>query len=419
MEEGLKVERETFAPLALSEISKNLIELFFTSEILKKETFSRAKPRAVKETTVIGTARNMKSIIRAFSAMMADFENVKRRSRLTDREIALKMDRVTYTTEMDGLSRSDFVIEAVSEDPKIKQAVYTQLEEHLTEDAIVATNTSSLSITDLVADTVHPERFVGMHFFNPVAKMPLVEVIAGAKTNAKTIATVVDLTKKLGKTPIKVKECAGFLVNRTLLPYLNEAAKMFEEGESVEHIDQVLKAFGMPMGPFTLADEVGLDIGKKVSDILFESYGERMQPSPLLAQMTEKNWLGKKTGKGFYLHQGKQQTFNTGVQSLQCGKAVLDKQTILDRAILIMVNEASRCLEEKVVANARYLDMAMVMGTGFPAFRGGLLRYADSLGIAEVVKRLSEFETHYSERFRVSGLLLKMLEKKQTFYGNM
>ncbi|WP_294951448.1 3-hydroxyacyl-CoA dehydrogenase NAD-binding domain-containing protein [Sulfurovum sp.] len=440
MEEGLKVERETFAPLALSEISKNLIELFFTSEVLKKETFSRAKPRAVKETVVIGTgtmgagiawaltnrdipvrlgARNMKSIVRAFSAIMADFENVKRRGRLTDREIALKMDRVTCTTEMDGLSRSDFVIEAVSEDPKIKQAVYTQLEEHLAEDAIVATNTSSLSVTDLAADTVHPERFVGMHFFNPVAKMPLVEVIAGAKTNAKTIATVVGLTKKLGKTPIKVKECAGFLVNRTLLPYLNEAAKMFEEGESVEHIDKVLKAFGMPMGPFTLADEVGLDIGKKVSDILFESYGERMKPSPLLAQMTEKNWLGKKTGKGFYLHQGKQLTFNTEVQSLQCGKTVLDEQTILDRAILIMVNEASRCLEEKVVANARYLDMAMVMGTGFPAFRGGLLRYADSLGVAEVVRRLSEFETHYSERFRVSGLLLKMLEKKQTFYGNM
>ncbi len=440
MEEGLKVERETFAPLALSEISKNLIELFFTSEVLKKETFSRAKPHAVKETVVIGTgtmgagiawaltnrdipvrlgARNMKSIVRAFSAMMADFENVKHRGRLTDREIALKMDRVTCTTEMDGLSRSDFVIEAVSEDPKIKQAVYTQLEEHLAEDAIVATNTSSLSVTDLAADTVHPERFVGMHFFNPVAKMPLVEVIAGAKTNAKTIATVVGLTKKLGKTPIKVKECAGFLVNRTLLPYLNEAAKMFEEGESVEHIDKVLKAFGMPMGPFTLADEVGLDIGKKVSDILFESYGERMKPSPLLAQMTEKNWLGKKTGKGFYLHQGKHLTFNTEVQSLQCGKTVLDEQTILDRAILIMVNEASRCLEEKVVANARYLDMAMVMGTGFPAFRGGLLRYADSLGVAEVVRRLSEFETHYSERFRVSGLLLKMLEKKQTFYGNM
>ena len=317
---------------------------------------------------------------------------------------------------MDGLFGSDFVIEAVSEDPKVKQAIYAQLEARLLDDAIIATNTSSLAITDLVTDAAHPERFVGMHFFNPVAKMPLVEVIAGEKTNAKTMATVVALAKRLGKTPIKVKECAGFLVNRTLLPYLNEAAKMFEEGEDVERIDKVLKDFGMPMGPFTLADEVGLDIGQKVSEILYEAYGERMKPSSVLTTMTEKNWLGKKTGKGFYLHHGRKQSLNTELQSLQNGKETLDEQTILDRAILIMINEASLCLEEKVVANARYLDMAMVMGTGFPAFRGGLLRYADVLGIAEVVKRLESLETRFGERFEASKLLVKMAEKGKMFY---
>ena len=437
LDKGLKVELEVFAPLAQSEISKNLIELFFTSEVLKKETFSRAKPREVKETTVMGVgtmgtgiawaltnrdipvrlgARKMESISKAFSKMSVNFESVKRRGRLNDREIALKMDRVTYTTEMDGLAGSDLVIEAVSEDPKVKQAIYAQLEERLAEDAIIATNTSSLAITDLVTGTEHPERFVGMHFFNPVAKMPLVEVIAGENTNAKTMATVVALAKRLGKTPIKVKECAGFLVNRTLLPYLNEAAKMFEEGESVEHIDQVLKAFGMPMGPFTLADEVGLDIGQKVSDILYEAYGERMKPSAVLTAMTEKNWLGKKTGKGFYLHHGRKQSFNTEMKSMQSNKATLDDQIILNRAVLIMVNEASRCLEEKVVANAHYLDMAMVMGTGFPAFRGGLLRYADALGIAEVVKRLAVLETRFGERFKASELLVKMAEKGKIFY---
>lgn len=437
LQEGLKVELEVFAPLAQSEISKNLIELFFTSEVLKKETFSRAKPREVKEATVMGVgtmgsgiawaltnrdipvrlgARKMESIAKAISKITANFESIRRRGRLSDREIALKMDRVTYTTEMDGLFGSDFVIEAVSEDPKIKQIIYAQLEERLAEDAIIATNTSSLAITDLVKETEHPERFVGMHFFNPVAKMPLVEVIAGEKTNAKTMATVVGLAKRLGKTPIKVKECAGFLVNRILLPYLNETAKMFEEGENVEHIDKVLKAFGMPMGPFTLADEVGLDIGQKVSDILYEAYGERMKPSPVLAQMTEKNWLGKKTGKGFYLHHGRKQSFNTELKSLQNGKGTLDEQTILDRAILIMVNEASFCLEEKVVANAHYLDMAMVMGTGFPAFRGGLLRYADAIGIDEIVKRLSELEVRFGERFKASKLLVQMREKGKMFY---
>jgi 3-hydroxyacyl-CoA dehydrogenase/enoyl-CoA hydratase/3-hydroxybutyryl-CoA epimerase len=437
LNEGLKVELEAFAPLAQSEISKNLIELFFTSEVLKKETFSRAKPREVKDAAVMGVgtmgsgiawaltnrdipvrlgARKMESIAKAFSKMTANFESIRRRGRLSDREIALKMDRVTYTTEMNGLSGLDFVIEAVSEDQKVKQAIYVQLEEHLAEDAIIATNTSSLAITDLVKKTKYPERFVGMHFFNPVAKMPLVEVIAGEKTNAKTMATVVGLAKRLGKTPIKVKECAGFLVNRTLLPYLNETAKMFEEGESVEHIDKVLKAFGMPMGPFTLADEVGLDIGQKVSDILHEAYGERMKPSSVLAQMTEKNWLGKKTGKGFYLHHNRKQSLNMELKSLQKAKKTLDEQTILDRAILIMINEAARCLEEKVVANARYLDMAMVMGTGFPAFRGGLLRYADALGIAEVVKRLADLEVRFGERFKASKLLVQMSEKGKMFY---
>jgi len=440
LDKGLKVELEVFAPLAQSEISKNLIELFFTSEVLKKETFSRAKAREVKEATLMGVgtmgsgiawalanrdipvrlgARKMESIAKAISKMMANFESIKRRGRLNSREIALKMDRVTYTSRMDGLSGSDFVIEAVSEDPKVKQAIYAQLEERLSEEAIIATNTSSLAITDLVADTQHPERFVGMHFFNPVAKMPLVEVIAGEKTNAKTMATVVGLAKRLGKTPIKVKECAGFLVNRTLLPYLNEVAKMFEEGESVEHIDQVLKAFGMPMGPFTLADEVGLDIGQKVSDILYEAYGERMKPSPVLTEMAEKNWLGKKTGKGFYLHHGKKHSFNTELKSMQSGKESLDEQTILDRAILIMINEASRCLEEKVVANAHYLDMAMVMGTGFPAFRGGVLRYADALGIEEVVKRLAVLETRFGERFEASKLLVNMAEKGKIFYAEI
>jgi len=440
LNKGLNVELAVFAPLAQSEISKNLIELFFTSEVLKKETFSRAKPREVKEATVMGVgtmgsgiawaltnrdipvrlgARKMESIGKAFSKMTANFESVKRRGRLSDREIALKMDRVTYTTKMDGLAGSDFVIEAVSEDPKVKQAIYAQLEERLSEEAIIATNTSSLAITGLVADTQYPERFVGMHFFNPVSKMPLVEVIAGEKTNAKTMATVVDLAKRLGKTPIKVKECAGFFVNRTLLPYLNEAAKMFEEGESVEHIDQVLKAFGMPMGPFTLADEVGLDIGQKVSGILYEAYAERMKPSPVLTQMVEKNWLGKKTGKGFYLHHGRKYSFNTELKSMQNGKESLDEQTILDRAILIMINEASRCLEEKVVANAHYLDMAMVMGTGFPAFRGGLLRYADALGIEEVVKRLATLETRFGERFEASKLLVNMAEKGKIFYAEI
>ena len=438
LEDGLQVELEVFAPLATSEISKNLIELFFTSEQLKKESFSTAKAKPIDTAAVIGVgtmgsgiawalahrdipvrlgARKMSSIAKAMTKMMKSFESIKRRGRLTDREIGLKMDRVTHTTSMQGLGNVDIVVEAVSEDPKVKQNVFTDVESKVREDTIIATNTSSINITSLAISASHPERFVGMHFFNPVQMMPLVEVIAGEETSDETVASVVALAKKLGKTPIKVSECAGFLVNRTLLPYLNEAAKMFEEGENVEHIDKILTDFGMPMGPFTLADEVGIDIGDKVSSILYDAYGSRMQPSSVLGRMIEKEWLGKKTGKGFYLHKGKKRSYNSEMTALQYGHKILEENIILDRAILIMVNEATKCLEEGVVANARYLDMAMVMGTGFPAFRGGLLRYADSEGLENIVQRLEALAEQYGERFEPAGLLVEMVKSYEKFYA--
>ncbi|HFQ62292.1 MAG TPA: fatty-acid oxidation protein subunit alpha [Epsilonproteobacteria bacterium] len=437
LEDGLKVELEYFEPLATSDISKNLIELFFTSEALKKETFSTGKAKTIESAAVIGVgtmgsgiawalahkdipvrlgARKMPSIAKAMVKMMKNFESIKRRGRLTDREIGLKMDRVTYSTEMKGLENADIILEAVSEDPVVKNKVYASLEEHVKKGAIIATNTSSLGITELVKETKYPKRFVGMHFFNPVSRMPLVEIIAGEQTSDKTVATVVSLAKRLGKTPIKVSECAGFLVNRTLLPYLNEAAKMFEEGENVEQIDKLLTEFGMPMGPFTLADEVGIDIGEKVSAILYEAYGERMKPSALLEQMTAKEWLGKKTGTGFYSHKGKAKAHNEHISELHMSNPHLSDETILDRCILIMVNEAAKCLEEGVVDNARYLDMAMVMGTGFPAFRGGLLRYADAEGLESIVSRLSTLETQYGERFTPASSLVEMAANNKRFY---
>lgn len=337
LDDGLKVELEVFAPLATSDISKNLIELFFTSERLKKEHFSDAKPKNITHSAVIGVgtmgsgiawalahkdipvrlgARKMPSIAKAMTKMMKSFESIKRRGRLTDREIGLKMDRVTHTTDMSGLGGVDIVIEAVSEDPKVKQKVFTDLEARVDESCIIATNTSSLDISLLTKTARHPERFVGMHFFNPVQVMPLVEIIAGKETSDETVATVVKLAKRLGKTPIKVSECAGFLVNRTLLPYLNEAAKMFGEGEDLQRIDKLLKGFGMPMGPFILADEVGIDIGDKVSTILHAAYGSRMSPSSVLERMLAKGWLGKKTGTGFYTHKGKNKSYNSEMTAL-------------------------------------------------------------------------------------------------------
>ena len=437
LKEGLEVELDAFVPLSVSEISKNLIGLFFTSEKLKKEHFAKAKPRDIKCVTVVGVgtmgsgiawilsykdiavrlkARSMESIAKAYAKMMKNYEAIKRRGRLIPREIGLKMDRITYTTGTEGLAKADMAIEAVSENAKVKQSVFAELEANMSPDAIIATNTSSLSITALTKETRHPERFVGMHFFNPVPKMPLIEVIASEKTSDETVATVVALAKRLGKTPIKVGESPGFLVNRILLPYLNEAARLFEEGASVVQIDHVLEQFGMPMGPFTLADEVGIDIGKEVSGILEEAYGERMPKAQIIEQLVTKGWLGKKSHKGFYLHQGKNKSPNPELASFQSESKEIAEQEIIARTMLIMINEASRCLEEGVVKNAAYLDMAMVLGTGFPAFRGGLLRYAESLGIGNVVERLKALEAVHGIRFAPSDLLMKMAQKDKRFY---
>jgi len=423
--------------LALTNTSKNLIELFFISEALKQESFSTGKAKQINEACVVGTGamgsgiawalnhqdidvrlkdRTVESSGKAIQKIRKIYEGIKKRGRLTEREVTLKMDKITFTTEYVGFEKSDFILEAINEDVNLKQGVYKELEEVLNPDAIIASNTSSISISKLAEKLEYPERFVGMHFFNPVDKMPLVEVIAGEKTSDETIATVVKLSKRLDKTPIKVKESAGFLVNRVLLPYLMESVRMFEEGTSVKKIDKTILAFGMPMGAFTLIDIVGVDVGEKVANILHDAYGERMFITPLMTKMLEKEWYGLKSKIGFYDYNNKKPKVNAEINTLQYGRKELDENIIIDRAILTMINEASRCLEEEVVDNAKYLDMAMVMGTGFPAFRGGLMRYADALGIDNVVERLNELSELYGERFRPSGLLVEMAEDDITFY---
>ncbi len=192
---------------------------------------------------------------------------------------------------------------------------------------------------------------------------------------------------------------------------------MFEDGEDIRKIDKTLMGFGMPMGPLTLVDTVGVDIGEKVAEILHQAYGERMAISPVLTGMVERGWLGKKSGLGFYNHKKGRTEINTDIAGLQKGHVLLDEQTIRDRAILIMINEAARCLQEDVVDNARYLDMAMVMGTGFPAFRGGLMRYADELGLDQVITKLNRLQADYGDRFAPCELLLTMAANNETFYG--
>lgn len=437
--EALEVEAREFSKLAVTDTSKNLIRLFFTSEELKKDTGIEHKVEAkqIETTAVIGggimgggivwllskidlsvrlKTRGYKQVGDVFKVVNKSFDAIVTRRRLTSREADLKIARITYDTEYRGFD-VDLAIEAIVEDVEAKQECYASLEDNMRDDSIIATNTSSLSITELASNMKHPERFIGMHFFNPVPLMPLVEVIAGEKTDDKTIVSIVKLAKKAGKIPIVVGECAGFVVNRILLPYINESIKILDEGSEIRYIDNILEDFGMPMGPLTLADEVGLDVGYKVAKVLEDAYGDRMAISPLFSKMyLELKLLGKKSNEGFYIHSKKDKEENTKVISLLSDAKQISNEEIIDRTMFIMINEASRVLEEKMIKNAAYLDLAMVMGSGYAPFRGGILRYADSLGIQKVYSTLKNLQARHGDRFEPSALISKMQEQNKNFY---
>ncbi len=446
---GFKTELEGFCELCVGDISKNLIEVFFTSEALRKDSGIKADITVteIKNAVILGAgvmgggiawlfANNninirikditQKAIALGYNQIIKIFNQLKKIRKLTQEQINIKTSYVTAGLDFTAFEAADIVIEAVVENMAVKKNILAEVETKLKKDAVIVSNTSSLSISEMAHALENPERFAGMHFFNPVNRMPLIEVIRGEKTSEKTIATVVKLAKKLGKTPIVVKDVAGFLVNRILLPSMNEASYLLQEGADIKHIDHAMEKFGMPMGPFILADVVGIDVGVKVAHSLQEAYGQRMRVADLLEEIytNHKELLGKKVGKGFYIH-GVKAEINGEIENIlsQVRKEknitpiYISENEIIDRCILTMVNEAAKCLEENVVENARYLDMAMIMGAGFPAFRGGLLRYAENRGIAEVVKKLQELNEKHGARFEVSKLLIEMAESGKKFYN--
>ena len=304
----------------------------------------------------------------------------------------------------------------------IKKDVLKDIEANVSSDAIIATNTSSLSIDEMATALKHPERFLGIHFFSPVHKMPLVEIIPSDKTDDAVIADACKMVIKNKKFPIVVKNCPGFLINRILLPYVNEAVHLMVQGFKMEDIDGVATAFGLPIGPLALADEVGLDIGLHVLTILEEGYGSRMAvPSQLKQLVTTDELYGKKSKKGFYVYGNAQPQPNHDIYKansivMKYRISDQDRSEIIDRLILIMVNEAARCLDEGIVESAEMLDLAMIMGTGFPPFRGGLLKYADERGPGEIIHRLNHLAQTVDQRFKPCGYLLKMGQDNLTLY---
>ena len=445
---GFKTELEAFCELCVSDISKNLIEIFFTNEALKKDSGIEEDVVGTKEITsaallgagVMGGGIawlfgnnnidirvkdiTQNAIALGYQQVITIFNQLKKIKKIVPEQVSMKLANISAGLDFAGFEKAEIVIEAVVENIAVKKRILAEAEAYLAKDAIIASNTSSLSISEMAHALQNPERFAGMHFFNPVNRMPLVEVIRGEKTSDKTVAAIVRLSKKLGKTPIVVKDVAGFLVNRILLPCMNEASYLLQEGAEIKRIDQVMENFGMPMGPFILTDVVGIDVAAKVAHSLFEAYGQRMRVADILDEIykNHKDLLGKKVGQGFYIHNAENR-INPRIEEILSAlraeknirQTLIADSEIIDRCILTMVNEAAKCLEENVVKNARYLDMAMIMGAGFPAFRGGVLSYADSLGIQTVVSKLQELNKKYGERFEVSKLLLEMAKNNQKF----
>jgi 3-hydroxyacyl-CoA dehydrogenase len=316
------------------------------------------------------------------------------------------------------MGRADFVIEAVVEDLDVKRRVFGELEVRMRPDAVLATNTSSLSVDVLAGGLERPERFCGLHFFNPVHRMPLVEVVRGRKTSDAAMATAVTFARRLGKTPAVVNDAPGFVVNRLLMPYLREAMHLLEEGYSVPDIDGAMRRFGMPMGPFEVVDEVGIDVASKVAKILSQAFPDRMTPSPALEKLVAAGRLGRKTGHGFYRHRGRKREPDPDLRAflgLERERSGPTPDTLGDRMMLAMINEAARCLEEGVAADAGVVDLAMVFGAGFPPFRGGPLRYADAVGLQKVESQLTALRAERGERFAPSRLLSKLAREGGRF----
>nr|MBP6344268.1 hypothetical protein [Candidatus Omnitrophota bacterium] len=272
--------------------------------------------------------------------------------------------------------------------------------------------------TQMAEATKNPSRVIGFHFFNPVHRMPLIEIITTKHCSDATIVSTLEFARKLGKTPIVVKDTPGFLVNRILLGYINEAGRLFEEGMRIDDIDGLMVRFGMPMGPFTLSDEVGLDVGVKVLHILESGLGSRYKPVEIFNKIYDKKLLGKKSGKGFYVH-GAKRVLNREVQDMiEREGGIFKRDDALNRMLLIMINEAARCLEEGVIESPDVVDIGMIMGTGFPPFHGGLLRYADNQGIDNIVDILDELEEDFKDgRFKPCEYILRLKREGKKFYN--
>jgi 3-hydroxyacyl-CoA dehydrogenase/enoyl-CoA hydratase/3-hydroxybutyryl-CoA epimerase len=440
---GYQLEADHFGHLVMTKESAQLRQIFFATTDMKKEQgIEGVEADPVNNVAVLGgglmgggiafvtaTKANIPVRIKDIAqqgihhALKYSFDllnkKVKRRF-MRKSEMQKQMAMITGTVDYSGFSNTDVVIEAVFEDLSLKQKMVADVEENCKETTIFASNTSSLPIGKIADKAQRPENVIGLHYFSPVDKMPLAEIIAHEKTSDKTISTTVALAKKQGKTPIVVKDKAGFYVNRILAPYMNEAALLLLEGLAVDKLDKALVKFGFPVGPMQLLDEVGIDIGAKIGPILQADLGDRFAPPPAFEKLIADGRLGKKTKKGFYLYNGsKKKTVDESVYQL-LGITKNDNKSadnVAMRCVYMMLNEAARCLDESIVRNARDGDIGAIFGIGFPPFLGGPFHYIDQIGADKLVAQLNQWQNELGERFAPCDLLVSMAEKGERFYS--
>ncbi len=442
-DKGLEREAKLFGELAVSKVARELMGIFFAQTSLKKDNGTPdplVKPRKVESVGVLGGGlmgsgiayvtvnagvqsrireKDDPAVGRALASVGGLFdERVKKRS--MDRlERLARMRMLTAGTGWEGFEHVDLVIEAVFEDLKLKQDMVRAFEA-LNPTGIFATNTSSIPIGDIARASSHPETVLGMHYFSPVNKMPLLEVIVTPKTANETTATAVAVGKKQGKTVIVVGDGPGFYTSRALAPYMNEAVILLLEGASVEDLDGALTGFGFPVGPMTLLDEVGIDVGAKVAKVLHGAFGDRMAVPEAMVKVVEAGRLGRKNKKGFYTYEeGKKKTVDATVYDLLPGgraRKKVNRDEIVERCVLQMVNEAALTLGEGILRSPRDGDIGAIFGLGFPPFRGGPFRWADSEGTGAILERMRKLEGRLGPRFKPAPLLVERGSANRPFH---
>jgi 3-hydroxyacyl-CoA dehydrogenase len=449
LEMACQMEADEFAKLFGSPINRALLNVFFLRDRNKKDPGVNVdtEPKPIGSAGVVGAgvmgqgiaAANVKrgiptaimdasqeSLARGVTGVLSEV-SYNRETKASDVKRAIEMAPLVNGTLSDiELARADIVIEAIFEDRDAKRHLFARLEPLLSEKAILCSNTSTIPITQLAEGLERPERFCGLHFFNPVRQMPLVEVIRGAKTSDATVAVAVAYAKQLGKSPIVMNDGPGFLVNRLLLPYMNEAALLLCEGAGINQIERAAKDFGMPMGPITLYDVVGLDVAVHAGRTMLEAFPDRVVPAPILQMLVDQGRLGQKAGRGFFDYPpakgGKPQRGNESDEVAQMidkcragAKRKFTNDELSDRLFLPMLVEATRVLEDGLVRDVRDIDLALIFGIGFPPFRGGLLFWADQLGTAEIFEKLKPY-TALGKLFEPTASLTKLAENNSKFY---